>query len=134
MANIADVEGIGAAFAEKLSGAGVGTVEKLLEEGASAKGREDLAGKTGISETLILKWVNRADLARIKGIGAQFADLLEAAGVDSVPELGQRNGANLHAKLEEVNTAKNLVNRVPSADEVEDWINQAKALPKVVTH
>ena len=134
MANIADVEGIGAAFAEKLSGAGVGTVEKLLEVGASAKGREDLAGKTGISETLILKWVNRADLARIKGIGAQFADLLEAAGVDSVPELGQRNGANLHAKLEEVNTAKNLVNRVPSADEVEDWINQAKALPKVVTH
>lgn len=134
MANIADVEGIGAAFAEKLSGAGVGTVEKLLEAGASAKGREDLAGKTGISETMILKWVNRADLARIKGIGAQFADLLEAAGVDSVPELGQRNGANLHAKLEEVNTAKNLVNRVPSATEVEDWITQAKALPKVVTH
>ena len=134
MANIADVEGIGAAFAEKLSGAGVGTVEQLLEVGASAKGREDLADKTGISETMILKWVNRADLARINGIGAQFADLLEAAGVDSVPELGQRNGANLHAKLEEVNTAKNLVNRVPSADEVEDWINQAKALPKVVTH
>ena len=83
---------------------------------------------------MILKWVNRADLARINGIGAQFADLLEAAGIDSVPELGQRNGANLHAKLEEVNTAKNLFNRVPSADEVEDWINQAKALPKVVTH
>ncbi|MBX7133331.1 MAG: DUF4332 domain-containing protein [Fimbriimonadaceae bacterium] len=134
MANIADVEGIGAAYAEKLGAAGIGTVEKLLEAGASAKGREDLAGSTSISEALILKWVNRADLARIKGIGGQYADLLEAAGVDSVPELGQRNGANLHAKLEEVNAAKNLVNRVPSLGEVEEWITQAKALPKVVTH
>lgn len=134
MANIADVDGIGAVYGEKLSVAGVETVEKLLADGSSAKGRADLADKTGISETLILKWVNRADLARIKGVGSQFADLLEAAGVDSVPELAQRNGANLHAKLEETNRDKNLVNRVPSANEVEDWVTQAKTLPKVVTH
>ncbi len=134
MANIRDIEGIGDAYAEKFEAAGVKTVEALLEAGASKNGREELAEKTGISEKLVLEWVNRADLARIKGIGSEYADLLEASGVDSVPELAQRNAANLTAKMEEVNEAKSLVRRVPSEKEVEDWISQAKDLPKVVTH
>ncbi len=134
MANIRDIEGIGEAYAEKFEAAGVKTVEALLEAGASQNGREELAEKTGISEKLVLEWVNRADLARIKGIGSEYADLLEASGVDSVPELAQRNAANLTAKMEEVNEAKSLVRRVPSEKEVEDWISQAKDLPKVVTH
>jgi len=134
MANIRDIEGIGDAYAEKFEAAGVKTVEGLLEAGASKSGREDLAEKTEINEKLILEWVNRADLARVKGIGSEYADLLEASGVDSVPELAQRNAENLAAKMEEVNAEKNLVRRVPSEKEVEDWISQAKDLPKVVTH
>jgi len=134
MANIADIEGIGDVYAAKLESAGVNTVEKLLEAGAGKKGREDLAGKIGVGEKLILEWVNRADLARIKGIGSEFADLLEAAGVDTVPELAQRSAENLAAKLGEVNAEKNLTRRLPTADQVADWIEQAKKLPRVVTY
>lgn len=134
MANIAEIEGIGPAYAAKLADAGVGTLEKLLEIGATAGGRKDLADWTGITVNMILEWVNRADLARVKGIGSEFADLLEAAGVDSVPELAQRNAANLAAKLAEINDAKNLVRRVPSESEVAGWIEQAKGLPALVTH
>ncbi|MCW5937676.1 MAG: DUF4332 domain-containing protein [Fimbriimonadaceae bacterium] len=134
MANIKDIEGIGLVFGEKLEAAGVGTIEKLLDMGASKQGRESLAEATGISETMIRDWVNKADLMRIKGIGPQFSDLLEAAGVDSVPELAQRNAENLHAKLAEINEAKNLVNRLPSATEVAEMIEQAKNLDRLVTH
>ncbi|ARU41713.1 ferredoxin [Armatimonadetes bacterium Uphvl-Ar1] len=134
MANIKDIEGIGPAYGEKLEAAGVKTDSALLEQGASKKGRQELAEKTGISETHILNWVNRADLARIKGIGSEYADLLEAAGVDSVPELGQRNAANLHAKMTEVNAEKNLVRSLPSESMVEGWVEQAKGLDRVVTH
>lgn len=134
MANIRDIEGIGDVIATKYEEAGVKTVEKLLEAGASAKGREELAEKTGLSTKQILEHVNRADLARIKGVGSEYADLLEAAGVDSVPELAQRNAANLHAKMAEVNEAKKLVRSLPSESAVEGWVEQAKSLPKVVTH
>jgi predicted flap endonuclease-1-like 5' DNA nuclease len=134
MANVIEIEGIGPAYGAKLEAAGIKTEEQLLEAGATKKGREEIAEKTGISESLVLQWVNRADLARIKGIGGQFADLLEHAGVDSVPELAQRNAENLHAKMAEVNEAKNLTNRLPSASEVADWIEQAKALGRKVTH
>lgn len=134
MSKIADIEGIGPAYAEKLKAANLDTVEELLEAGASKKGREDIAAKSGISEKLILEWVNRADLARIKGVGSEYADLLEASGVDSVPELAQRNAANLTAKMEEVNAAKSLVRKVPTESQVADWVEQAKSLPKVVTH
>jgi len=134
MANIEDIEGIGPAYAEKLREAGVKTEEALLEQGASKKGREGLAEATGISEKLILGWVNRADLSRIKGIGSEYADLLEAAGVDTVPELATRNAANLTAKMAEVNEAKNLVRALPTEAKVADWVEQAKGLDRVVTH
>jgi predicted flap endonuclease-1-like 5' DNA nuclease len=134
MAKIIDVEGIGPVYAEKLAGVGINTVEALLKAGASPKGREELAEKTGIGGKLILEWVNLADLFRIKGVGEEYSDLLEEAGVDTIPELAQRNAENLYAKLQEVNAAKELVRRLPTQSQVADWIQQAKALPRVVTY
>ncbi len=131
---IEEIEGIGAAYAEKLQAAGVNTTEKLLEKGATRKGREELAEATGISEKLILKWVNHSDLFRIKGIAGQFAELLEAAGVDTVKEFRHRVAANLQPKLVEVNEEKNICNRVPSVTELEKMIAQAKELDPVVTY
>ncbi len=93
-----------------------------------------MAAKCDISEKLVLKWANRADLARIKGVSTQYADLLECAGVDTVPELAQRVPANLHAKMASVNEEKNLVRKVPSESQVEDWVSQAKALPRVLNY
>lgn len=134
MANIRDIEGIGDAYAAKLEGIGINTLADLLKEGATPAGRESIAEKSGLSEKQILEWVNRADLDRVKGVGSEFADLLEASGVDSVAELAQRVPANLAAKMAEVNAAKNLVNRVPSESEVAGWVENAKTLDKVVTH
>lgn len=131
---IIEIEGIGEVYAEKLTAAGIKTTDDLLEKGASKKGRQDLAEETGISEKLILKWTNHADLFRIKGIAGQFAELLEAAGVDTVKELRHRVPANLHAKLVEVNEAKNLCNRVPAESEVEKMIEQAKELEPKMTY
>lgn len=131
---VIDIEGIGPAYGEKLVAAGVNTVEQLLEKGASAAGRKALAEETGISEKLVLTWCNHADLMRIKGVGPQFAELLEAAGVDTVKELAHRNAENLAAKMLEVNNEKNLVNRVPVASEVQKMIDQAKELPAVMTY
>lgn len=131
---IEEVEGIGTAYASKLAEAGVKTTEDLLEIGATKKGREKLAEKTGIPEKLILKWTNHADLFRIKGVAGQFAELLEAAGVDTVKELRHRVAANLYAKLVETNDAKNLCNRVPSEKEIQKMIDQAKELPPVVEY
>ncbi len=134
MAKILDIEGIGPVFAEKLGAAGVKTTEALLEKGGSAKGRKELAAKTGISEDKLLEWVNRADLFRIKGIGSEYSDLLEAAGVDSVPELANRKPENLVEKLTAVNAEKKLVRKLPALSLVTSWVDQAKKLPKVVTH
>lgn len=134
MANVKDIEGVGEATAAKLAEAGVKSIEGLLEAGSTKKGREALAEKTGVSEKLILKFVNHADLIRINGIGPQFSELLEAAGVDSVPELATRNAANLAAKIAEVNEAKNLTNRVPTEDEVAKWVAEAKTLDRAVHH
>lgn len=125
---IEEIEGIGAVYAEKLEAVGVKTTEALLDRAETKKGREMLAEETGISEKLILKWANHADLFRIKGIAGQFAELLEAAGVDTVKELRHRVPANLHAKLVETNEAKNLCNRVPSEKEIEKMVEQAKEL------
>lgn len=131
---IEEIEGIGAAYADKLQAAGINTTEKLLEKGATRKGRDEIAEATGISGKLILKWVNHADLFRIKGVAGQFAELLEAAGVDTVKEFRHRVAANLQPKLVEVNEAKNLCNRVPSVAELEKMIDQAKELDPIVTY
>jgi predicted flap endonuclease-1-like 5' DNA nuclease len=131
---IEEIEGIGPVYAEKLRGAGVASVEALLEAAGPAAGRKKLAEATEISPNLLLEWTNHADLFRLTGVGSEYADLLEAAGVDSCPELAQRNPANLAAKLAEINEAKSLVRRVPTEKNVADWIEQAKSLPKVVTH
>jgi len=131
---IIELEGIGLAYGEKLASAGVKTVEELLSKGASSDGRESLASTTGISEKIIRDLVNAADLMRINGVGPQFAEMLEAAGVDSVPELAQRNAANLAKQMMETNAAKNLANRMPAESEIERWIMEAKSLPRIVTH
>lgn len=134
MTKLSDIEGIGPTYAEKLKAADIGSIEKLLELCCEKKNRKATADKTGISEKLILEWVNRADLSRIKGVSTQYADLLEFAGVDTVPELAQRNAENLQKKMVEVNEEKKLVRQVPSLSQVESWVAQAKDLPRVVTH
>ncbi len=134
MAKIIDIEGVGEVYAAKLKAAGIDTVEELLEKGAQKAGRDALAQETGISGALILRWVNHADLYRVIGVAAQYAELLEASGVDSMPELAQRNAENLHAKMVETNAAKNLVNRVPGAGQIAGWIEQAQAIPRAVFH
>ena len=134
MAHVEDIEGVGAASAAKLEAAGVKTIEGLLSAGGTAKGRADLVEKTGISDMLILKWVNHADLIRIKGVGPEISEILEASGVDSVKELAQRNATNLRVKMEEVNDAKKLVRQLPSESQVQGFIDEAKTLPGAVSH
>lgn len=131
---IDQIEGIGPAYAEKLSAAGIKTTEALLEKCAAKKGRAQIAEATGISEKLILKWTNHADLFRVNGIAGQFAELLEAVGVDTVKEFRHRVPANLQPKLVEINEAKNLCNRVPSVAELEKMIAQAKELEPLITY
>lgn len=134
MAKISRIEGIGPAYGEKLAGAGISTVEALLKQAASKRGRKDLASKTGLDAKLILEWVNRADLMRIKGVGAQYSDLLEAAGVNTVPELARRNAANLHTAMADVNATKKLVRQIPTLKQVEGWVAAAKSLDRVVEY
>ena len=131
---IIDIEGIGPVYGEKLVAVGIKTDKDLLEKCAKPAGRKALAEETGISEKLILTWTNHADLFRIKGVGPQFAELLEAAGVDTVKELQHRVPANLTAKLEETNEQKHLVRRVPALKEVEKMVAQAKELPPMMTY
>ena len=134
MAKLEKVEGIGPVYAQKLSEAGIATTAALLDKGASPRGRQEIAAQTGIADGLILEWVNHVDLFRIKGIGEEYADLLEEAGVDTVPELAQRNAANLYAKMSEVNTEKSLVRQLPGQEQVKGWIEQAKALPRMIPY
>ena len=131
---VVDLEGVEAGDAAKLNQAGVHTTGDLLRSCASRQGRERVAAQTGISESLILKWTNFVDLYRIRGVGPEYSYLLETAGVDTVVELAQRNPENLNAKLEEVNEGKQLVERLPGAAEVADWVQQAKTLPRIMTY
>lgn len=131
---IIDVEGIGDSYAKKLTDCGIKTVEGLLEHGASKSGRKKIAKDSGIDEGKILDWVNMADLFRINGVSTQFAELLKAAGVDTVKELRTRNAENLHAKLVEINSTKKMVRVIPGATKVADFIEQAKGLEPMVTH
>jgi predicted flap endonuclease-1-like 5' DNA nuclease len=134
MTALADIEGIGATYQQKLQDAGVGSVETLLERGATPVGRKEVAAASGVSDALVLEWVNHADLFRIKGVGSEYADLLEASGVDSVPELAQRDPDNLAGKIAQVNEAKHLVRQAPSTAQVQAWVTEAKGLPRVVMH
>lgn len=134
MPSIIDIEGIGPLYKQKLKAAGISTTEKLLEVGGSPKGRKDLAEKAGISHDLILEWVNLSDLFRIKGVGSEYSDLLEEAGVDTVVELSKRVPANLFAKMVEANEAKKLVRKMPVEKQVADWVDQAKKLPRLVSY
>lgn len=134
MANVKEIEGIGPAMGSKLEKAGVKTSASLLKEGASKTGRKKIAEKSGISEEKILDFVNMADLMRISGIGGEFAELLKAAGVDTIKELRTRNAENLHQKLEEINKVKKVTRRVPSLKMVQDFIERAKGTDPTVTH
>ena len=134
MSRIENIEGIGHAYGEALRAAGIKTVESLLDICCDRKSRRTIAEKTGISEKQLLKWVNMADLFRIRGVASQYAELLECAGVDTVRELAQRRPDSLHAKMVETNAAKKVVRQVPSLKIVASWVSSAKALPRKVTH
>ncbi len=134
MASLKSIQGIGEAFAGKLASAGIRSTDTLLTKGATKKGRKELAAQTDIGEKLILEWVNHADLFRVKGIGGQYADLLEEAGVDTIPELATRKADALTAKIRGANDAKNLVNRPPSEKDVAKWIAAAKKMERVVEY
>jgi predicted flap endonuclease-1-like 5' DNA nuclease len=131
---IEKIEGIGPAYAAKLAEQGIKTTADYLTKAAAAKGRKALAEATDISPSLILRWANQADLMRITGIGEEFAELLEKAGVDTVKELKTRNAQNLTAAMDAVNTEKKLVRRLPALSEVEKWIEQAKTLEPMISH
>ncbi len=134
MVKLTQVEGIGKAYAEKLEAIGIVSTDALLEKGATPQGRKEIAEKTGISPKLVLRWVNHVDLFRIKGVGEEYADLLETAGVDTVPELAQRNPENLHKKMAAINAEKKLVRQLPGLNQVRGWIEQAKRLPRKITY
>ncbi len=134
MAKLELVEGIGPVYADKLRKAGIRSTNDLLKKGATPTGRKELEAGSGIDGTLLLEWINHCDLFRIKGVSEEYSDLLEEAGVDTVPELAQRNAENLYKKIVEVNEAKNLVRRLPTAKQVADWVSQAKALPRVIEY
>lgn len=131
---IQEIEGIGPTYGSKLAQAGITNTRQLLDRCGGAKGRREVATRTGLDESQLLKWANMADLMRISGIGKQFAELLEAAGVDTVKELRNRNGVNLTTKMKEVNAAKKLTRGTPSVRQVSAWIDQAKTLPPAISH
>jgi predicted flap endonuclease-1-like 5' DNA nuclease len=134
MTNLLEVEGIGEKYAKKLDGIGIKTVEALLTAGKTPKGRKEIADKSGVGDKLVLEWVNHADLFRIKGVASEYADLLEEAGVDTVAELATRVPANLFKKMEESNASKKLVRKLPTESQVEDWVAQAKKLPRAIEY
>jgi predicted flap endonuclease-1-like 5' DNA nuclease len=131
---IAEIEGIGPKFAERLGKLGITTTDHLLAECGSAKGRKGVSERTGLKEAVLLKWTNMADLMRIRGVGEEFSELLEAAGVDTVKELNRRNADTLAAKMKEVNAAKKLTRQVPAASQVARWVEHAKTLKPMITY
>jgi predicted flap endonuclease-1-like 5' DNA nuclease len=134
MAKLEMVEGIGTKYAGKLRKAGIASTDALLAKGATPKGRKQIAQDAGISEKLVLEWVNHVDLYRIKGVGEEYADLLEEAGVDTVKELAQRKPANLTNALVATNEKKKLVRKLPTETQVKDWVAQAKKLPRKIKY
>jgi predicted RecB family nuclease len=131
---ISAIEGIGPSYADRFKAAGIKSVEALLDAGSDQNGRKQVAATTGISEKLVLKWVNMADLFRIKGIAGQYAELLECAGVDTVKELAQRNAQSLHEKMAAANEEKKVVRMLPALTIVQSWVSEAKTLPRKVNY
>jgi len=131
---IEEIEGIGTKSAERLQAASIKTTDDLLRACGSRKGRDDMAEQTGFSASQLLKWANMADLMRISGVGEEFSELLEAAGVDTVKELATRNAENLATKMKEVNEARKLTRAVPAASQVQKWIDQAKTMDPAISH
>jgi predicted flap endonuclease-1-like 5' DNA nuclease len=131
---IEEIEGIGPAYAEKLAAANIGTTDDLLKLCCDSKGRKTTAETTGVGAGQLLKWANMADLMRISGVGSEYSELLEAAGVDTVKELRNRNAENLAARMAEVNETKKLTRTVPSEKVVAGWVDQAKLLDPLITH
>ncbi|RPI83590.1 MAG: DUF4332 domain-containing protein [Chloroflexi bacterium] len=134
MTNLLKVEGIGESYARKLKDIGITTVEALLERGATPKGRDEIAEKADISGNLVLEWVNHCDLFRVRGIGEEYSDLLEEAGVDTVVELAQRNPENLFAALVKINEEKQIVRKLPTLSLVTNWVEQAKKLGRKISY
>lgn len=132
MTKLTEVEGIGETYAGKLVRCGLMTQEQLLDLGATILGRQTISEESGINPKLIMNWVKRADLARVNGVGSEYADLLENSGVDTVPVLAQRNPSNLYQKMIEVNESRKLVRSVPSVNKITDWVEHAKLLDKVI--
>jgi predicted flap endonuclease-1-like 5' DNA nuclease len=132
MAKLETIEGIGPIYAQKLRAAGIRSLNALLRAGATPEGRQELEAKTGIGHERILDWVNRADLMRVRGVGEEYSDLLEWAGVDTVPELAQRNADRLYEKIQQVNEEKRLVRRPPTRGMVARWVEQAKMMERAV--
>ncbi len=132
MTKLTEIEGIGDTYAAKLRGVGIESVEDLRRAGATPAGRRALEEKTGIGHQHILRWVNMADLFRITGVGEQYADLLEAAGVDTLPELAQRNPEHLESKMAECNAERVRVKKIPTRSQIEKWVAEAKSLPRVI--
>ena len=131
---ITDIEGIGPAYAERLKSLRIRTTSRLLEEAKSPRGRKSLAEKTGVEPSRILKWANMADMMRIKGVGEEYSELLEAAGVDTVRELKYRNPKKLAEAMATANTKRKLVRLLPSEKAVTKWIAAAKSLPMKITY
>ncbi|RPJ07635.1 MAG: DUF4332 domain-containing protein [Spirochaetaceae bacterium] len=134
MAKLEEVEGIGPKYAAMLKKAGVRGTGDLLKKGGKPEGRKSISDKSGITTKMILEWVNHVDLFRVKGIGSEYSDLLEEAGVDTIPELCQRKSDNLFQKMVSVNTSKKLVRKLPTEKQIAGWISQAKKLPSAITY
>lgn len=134
MTRLIDIEGVGATYDKKLKAAGIRGSGGLMQSGGTRQGRKQLAEKCGIDESLILEWVNHVDLMRVKGVGGEYADLLEEAGVDTIVELARRNPQNLYQQLATSNTQKKLVRKMPTEAQVKDWVQQAKELPRQVQY
>jgi predicted flap endonuclease-1-like 5' DNA nuclease len=131
---IETIEGVGPKYGELLRAQGITRTHHLLQRAATRKGRKEVASATGLKESDILKWTNMCDLMRIKGVGEEYSELLEAAGVDTIKELRTRKPANLHKAMVEANDKKNLVRQLPSGQQVERWVKQAKDLDPVMSY
>ncbi|HMT20915.1 MAG TPA: DUF4332 domain-containing protein [Promineifilum sp.] len=128
------IEGIGAVYGQKLRGVGINTVMDLIVNGATRRGRKHISDQSGLTQSQVLTWVNHVDLFRIKGVAQEYADLLEQSGVDTVVELAQRNPANLHKRMVDINEQKKLVRRLPHSSEVQSWVEQAKDLRRIISY